>query len=45
MAFVARCVKVWESEAKIKESVLLPTAWETTKYITNSILNELHAND
>jgi len=28
MAFVVRCVKVWESEAKIKVSVLLPTARE-----------------
>jgi len=29
MAFVVKYVKVWESEAQIKESVLLPTAWDT----------------
>jgi len=41
MAFVVRYVKVEESEAQTKESLFLPATWE----ITNSILNELRAND
>ena len=45
-AFVARYVKVEESEAQIKESFLkfFPLHGKTADEIINSILNDIHAN-
>jgi len=45
-AFVARYIKVEGSEAQIKESFLnfFPMHGKTAEEITNSILNDIHAN-